>query len=1275
MTVLSNLYVEKVIAEHPIAVWMLNEQVDYISLITDSNRQIYTGGQWTVTGATATLESSPPAEVPFSNSVTTKISGAVNVTATITNAVGDGTQITYTAANTFSAGQLVDITGLTITSGASLNLSNAIIATASSTQFTVLSQTIGTATLQNGLAKRRIVGKSVFALPTASMDSSLSNFCISGYLYVDGGFVDSFAFGYQYDDSVSGLTYYVEEIIDINAFNVDQWIHFAKTFEQPPVGSTNVKMMFRTINSNAGSAGDYDFYINGLSLGQWSEDFTHISLGTTGSTISSSIDLPSTLKVIDAPAYGSSSKTGYYVVGDAKPFAKNFGVPLVYGSSNVTKIYPNVVGGTTYPSLIFPGYGFLNQSGKYNEYTAEMWISVNSDASTPRRIFGPISGTDGLYIEGGFLTFVIGKKFASYFVGEWYRPMLIHVRLIRDNVTVLVNGEEVINIPFIDSDVSYPSEFNGVKNRNWLGFYAYADTQPFSVDSFALYSYPVPNEVAKRRFVWGQGVTPPELQNSFLNSTTAYADYSFSDYAVNYNYPNFANFRQGYYSNVLANTTSLELPEYSLPTFYLGSKNQQTWYDNMQTAESAFTDKAFWFRPDVSWNSETCYIYFDKLATLNDNVESFYGLFELTNTAINNQVLIKAINNITNDYLLVKVDGATLKYIVNISGVETILKTDTLTINTKFVAGINLTNFAKQNVLGINKLLSDQFNVSVYLGGDTTNTFTGYIYKFGFDALYNNNKVKALYNDNGIFLYSNSSNILSHTSNYTLVPIQKYGTFFADIAIAGYWEDYVPLSYFAKYVRDYEEEQHYDLDQIQFNVDYPEPIETSAIESVSSWSYQDLLNEFSNPDILTYEDLANSYYTTWDDYEDMSQNSIKYYYYDTSTASVRTFVSFQKIINGANENLVNFTNFDVPRVSGVLDTDAVTTPWEDTAFEVVDGTIIYPPKKYNDLTDVDFNDLALVSHIEFKIDGIIHNPIRLRDLELASQVYERTSLTEIGTKYGVPIFPYHKTGLFYDYKGENPIEVYKDSTPHLFLTRHSGWRMKGEFSPNLDRGILIPVNKEKELNFNISSLQLWVKFAGLEFPNVEMRVFSISHKNGDFDFYLVGDSSTQRGYIYAKNRETDAIETSFQYHINGQLVDSPYLINEEWYCLGIAFTELVDFSEYSGFISLNGPMTYNNVSFSVATNLELEQRVTNNSWSAVSASGTWDYWENSFIWDNVFILDVSNVYDIDPSDIYARYVGTNKIIFDDSTEGILVDPEKFKIFGDVGWSTAVKTPV
>lgn len=1281
MTVQSNLYVEKVIAEHPIAVWMLNDQLDYLPLITETNRQIYTGGQWTVSGATASQELSPPADVPFSSSVTNKIVGSPNISATITNASGDGSVITYTANNSFSAGQTVDITGLTITTGASLNLENAIIATASGTQFTVNNSTVGTATLQNGTAKAGIVAKSVFALPVGLLDSTLSNFCISGYLYNLSPYITKFSYGYQYDDGVSGLTYYVEEIIDINIYNSNQWIHFAKTFEKPPTGASNIKMIIRTIQSSGGIAGDYNFYINGLTLGQWSEDYTHISLGTNSTTIPSSINLPNTLKVVQAPAYGSSSKDAYYIVGTSKMYAKNFGVPLVYGSSNVTKLYPNEISGTNYPSLIFPGYGFLNQSGKYNEYTAEMWISVNSDAVEPRRIFGPINSTDGLYIEGGFLTFVIGKKFGSHFVGEWYRPMLIHIRLIGDSVSVILNGEEVIRIAFVDSDISYPTEYNAIngKNQNWLGFYAYNDTHPFSIDSFAIYSYSVPNEVAKRRFVWGQGVTPPELQNSFLNSTTAYADYSFSQYAVNYNYPNFANWRQGFFSNLVANANSLELPSYSLPTFYLGTKDKQTWYDDMQTAQVGYTPKAFWFRPNINWNTEKCYIYFKQLGLLNETVESFYGVFETKGTSYD-QILFKVIDNRTQDYLLVKVDSTTLKYIVNIAGVETVLKQDdTVNPNYPFAAGINITKFIKQDVAGINKLFADQANISVYLGGDTQYTFSGLIYKFGFDAAYNNKKIKTLYNDNGIFIYTNNSQITSHTSNYTLVPIEKYGTFFADIAVSGYWEDYVPMSYFAKYIKDYDNNLQYDLDQIQFNIDYPEPIETSALESISSWTYQDLLNQFSTPDILTYEDLANTYYTTWEDYEDMSQDSIKYFYYNTSAANVRTYVSFQKIASGANIQLADFLNLDVPRAKGTVKTDSVATPWETTAFEVVDGTIIFPPETYQNSKAVDFNDLALVSHIEFKVDGILHNPVRLRDLELASQVYERTKFTEIGTKYGVPIYPYHKTGLYYDYKGENPIESYKDSTPHLFLTRHSGWRMKGEFSPELDRGIAIPVNTEKDLNLKLSSLQLWVRFADKEFPNVEIKVFSITYVNNKtYDFYLVGDSSTQRGYIYAKDRDTDLIETSFEYHINGQLVDTPYIVNEEWYCLGIAFTNLIDFSGYTGRITLNGPMTYNNISYSIATNLEQEQRVTYRSWSKVQTDavvGGWDYWQNSFTWQDAYIVNIENVYSIDPSDIYARYVGTNKIIVDDDTNGIFFNPDKFRTYSDIGWSTDVQVPV
>ena len=47
---------------------------------------------------------------------------------------GNGTTVTYTAANSFKAGQKVTITGIATTA---YNLSNVIIATATATQFTV----------------------------------------------------------------------------------------------------------------------------------------------------------------------------------------------------------------------------------------------------------------------------------------------------------------------------------------------------------------------------------------------------------------------------------------------------------------------------------------------------------------------------------------------------------------------------------------------------------------------------------------------------------------------------------------------------------------------------------------------------------------------------------------------------------------------------------------------------------------------------------------------------------------------------------------------------------------------------------------------------------------------------------------------------------------------------------------------------------------------------------------------------------------------------------
>jgi hypothetical protein len=516
---------------------------------------------------------------------------------------------------------------------------------------------------------------------------------------------------------------------------------------------------------------------------------------------------------------------------------------------------------------------------------------------------------------------------------------------------------------------------------------------------------------------------------------------------------------------------------------------------------------------------------------------------------------------------------------------------------------------------------------------------------------------------------------MSHTANYTYVVYEKYGIFFSDIAVAGYWEDYMPLTYFGRYVEDYEGNKTYEVDSIQINLDYPDPLETDSIEVTDVWNYGELKAEYEDPIQLTYAYLDNSFYSGWDDYQDMAEQSVKYYYYDTSGKPVKGYVSFQYITDGANKNLIDFTNFATARVKGTVDPEIIVGDWEDTAYEVVNGTIIYPPKVDRNGNPVDINKLALVYHLEFATQGQENYPVIFRDLQLASQVLEKTEFTEVGTRFGVPVYPYTKSSqLYFDYKAKNPISIYKGSTPYLYTNRHSGWTVKGSFSAFLDRGFTIPVNTQRGSNINISAIQMWLRFSDKAFPTGDVIIFSVDHKDDIYDFYMHGDESLQRGYIFAKSRATGGTVNGLSYYVNGNPVDIAYITNEDWTVLGIAFTELLDFGQYAGRINLNGPLTYNNISYYLATNLELSQRVLERTWSQVALE-TWDFWENNYNWNEVKTISTTNFYNIDPSAIYARYVGTNRIVVDDNVDGILVDPDKIKVYGDVAWTTSTKIAV
>lgn len=1222
MTTKSNLYVEKLISEHPLATWMLNETLDYIPLNSESDRDLSNSAKWTMTNGSAYDEPSSLDTTPFPDSLTSRI------------------ERTYPFAST------------TVKAQSSLNIIN------------------------------------------SKIDFTLKSICLSGYVYIKTSNISSISYGYTHYDPTTGLTITSSKTDTITTYQYGTWVFFSHTFDLPATNATNFSpfFSFTGIGSVGTSSSDYSVLVNGLTFAQWPELFNSYSLGVYPENIAQEIALPSTLKVIPAKQYGSLENDAYYVSSSKTLYGKNFGIPLVYGSSNSTDLYPGLIqSGTTFPSLIFPGYGFLNERGKYNDYTIEMWIRINSDSLEPKKIFGPIASNDGLYIESGFLTLVVGNKFKPYYVGEWFRPMLIHIRYIAGNISVLLNGEEIISITLYEEDLNFPSEHiieSGItKSQDWLGFYTYENVHPLSIDTYSIFSYSVPKEVAKRRWVWGQAVVPLGTTNASLNARTIENDYTYSKYAVNYSYPDFAKWKQGFSNNLDTSGNALKLPDYNLPTINVGTKSLDTWYKNLNTLESSTTDKYFKFAPNSSWDQTSSYFYFESLGFLNNRMESIYGIFESTGSS-QNKTLFNILNKHNGDNLLISINGTTVKYTLTLNGTSTVIKTQTITANEKFVVGINIPKLSLLPYQNISKFFENLSLLSLYVAGNSSSFFEGKIYKIGFDGQYNSRKITTTYDTNGFFNIAYSSTIFNHTANYTLVPICKFGLFFADIAVSGYWQDYMPLTYFAKYVRNNVNELVYDLDFLQFNVDYPEPIETFEVIETGSLDYVGLNEMFLDPYPRTYADLDNSYYTEWESYEELRLVETTKTYYDTSTNYIKTYVSFQNIIDGANKTLLDITNKINAYSSGIVDPEAYALPWEDSAYSVIDGSIIYPPEKNASNKAIDFNDIGIVYHIEFNVNGIYHNKVALKKMQTSSQVLNAVDFTPFGTKYGIDIYPYAKRGLYYDFKLKNPISTYKGNTPYLYLTRHSGWRLRGKFDPYLDRGISIPINTELNKDIKINSIQVWTKYTEKTFPTGEVKFLSLVTSTTTYDFYFDADQTLERAKIYAKDQTTGLIQDQFIYYINGRYSDNPYIIREEWASLSIAFGELLDFGNFVGRLNLNGPLIYNNISYYFSTNLEQEQRTQTRTWSEVNLY-TWQYWYDflppaDVLWNNVKIVSVSQFALVDPSIGYSKYIGNDRIIVDDNAGGLLVNPknsisgsapDSIRVYGTTEWSTSIRTAV
>jgi hypothetical protein len=1245
MSTSSNLYAEKVFAEHPIGLWALDDNVDYISLISEEQRDL---SNWSITGGTSSTYTDSVGE-PFIDSYVGKI-------------VADET-----------SDKTASITAI------SENIVNAL-----------------------------------------DLNSYLRTFSVSGYFYSESSYISGFSIGYQYIDTTSNSI--IRHIKDFDTVVNNNWIFISETFDAPPDNS-DIQIVFQ-ISFIGDQNQEHVFRVNGLTFGQWSEEFSSTSLGTELFDIPSSISI-APQKAIIARCYGLQELDGYYIVSENMLKAKNSGIPLVYGTPGHTTLYEN----NGLPSLIVPGVGMLNQSGQYKQYTLETWLRVNSYTNETKRIIGPIGSSDGIYVDGPAIGLKIGTEYKTNYIGEWTRPMLVHLKVGKDSASILINGEEVISIVYSQELSNLPSKLNNGKDQDWIGFYAYDDVSPIDIDCVGIYPYLVANQVAKRRYVFGQGVEIPENINTSYSGTSVAIDYSFADYTANYSYPKTGSWNQGFSDNISTSNKSLSVISHPLPEIVLSSKTKLELFEDNKIANriedisNFFYDSKeyFSFRPNSSWNTVSGYLFFENFDLLKTPISAFYGCFQLKNNATSPQILFKIEKENTSNYFKIQLENNILKYIISINGQATTLcSSEVLSSNEFFEAGINIPKFVEIFGNPASDFFGSFGDLRMYVGGDKNNTqqFIGKIYNIGFSTKYNFQKIKNLFNEIGIpklnedlfIAYQNNPSIdidggidttslppyggttdavlgaisgggvilleedflLEHTASYTLVPDILFDNYTLSVASNAYWEDNLPLTYFAESVFDKRGDQYFDLDFIQFNINYPIPTKTIAIETDPvEWTYADLANQYGVPVQRTYESLDNYLFTGYNDYEDLKNKISKDYRYDTDGALVKSYVTFQYTELGANATSQYFTKTERPSRRGVLIPGA---DWMTTRYEVVDNMIIYPP------SGIDFNDLSIVTHIDINVKNSEINNVSIKNMSYASQALNDSDASPIGTRFGTSIYPYTKTGIYYNFKNNNPFSIYNASSPYLYLTKTSGIELRGTYDPLVNRGLAIPINSSRADGFKVIAMQLAVRFDGDYFPYAPTQIFEIESKDSYIKFYIVAnDPSGRRAKIYAIDAKTGLVQNGIGFYWNGRIVKEPVLTIQDWGFLGINFSDSLNFSYFEGAIRLTGPLLFNNISFYQSTNLQEVQNVSERPWFRVKVLGSsqldWKFWNSgSFNWNKVLVLSETSYYGVNPSEVYKSYTGTNKIIVDDE-KVLRFGNYEYTAYREVSWNQIVVDPV
>lgn len=1187
----TNLYAAKVYAENPLALWPIDDDFSFISAISESDKDI---ANWTFDNgnSASVVSASVVSRIPFPNealSAFARNSGSTYVTSAITNS----------------------------------------------------------------------------GIDTNNLDSNKSTICFNANIWKVSALIDGYKIGFQY---TSGSTI-VTDTTSFPAITTSSgWQKISHTFSYP--ASATIYPYLEVDFVEGGSDDEYNVFVNALSVGQWSEKFHSETTGIIPSNLPSSVEfydlLPTpsgSIQYSTVDSYGlTTADDGYYLIDNKRMLAVNNGLPMVFGAANITNLYPPVT--PNMPSIVIPGKGFLNRTGQYSQLTAEFWLRIYNSSQTPKRIFGPLASLDGLYVEEEFLTLRVGKYSKSYFIGKWYRPMLIDIVYSPTNVSLLINGLTVMNMEIIADDILMPTV-----DQDWLGFYAHEEAQPFEIDCIAIYPYLVSNQLAKRRFVYGQGVESPDIVSSNFGGDSAFIDFAFSKYSSDFEFPTRTAWGAGSFSNLETNSQELTFPLYTLPEIKLFGDDlsiftlisePRKWVEVAERTWSYWAENADWERvssispgdilkdsftiqgtdpyPFISMKPNDDYeeiyptIFFDNINKITNSVSSLFGVFQASaSVTAAKETLVHIRNRLTQEYFEIYQTSSSVVYAFN----NTVLNTEPISASATFIAGIDMDKISARFRRIVERFFAVPQNLSLNLGGYETNTFTGKIYSFTFNnRLFTDKDLSNYFNALGFAktsasvnpaVITNNTYIMKYVGNYTLLPLKTSSTIQLDIGCAGYWESQIPLSVLGKNTIASDGQTFYDLDMIQFNIDFPSPI----------------IIEQGPPHL-----------------ED-----------DTRLKSYITLQDFRRV---GSIPYTNWTQTENIAANRVIDFDN-TIDVIQTKYEVVDGTVIFPPKQL-----VNFADYYIVIHLELTTRGINTMPVKLQRMGLSSLAFDESGFYSIGTKTGRDIYPFTRYFTNYAPKEKNPFTIYKGSTPYLYLTDDSGVAVLDYPTTSTARGLTLPINQLKAPEFSLGGIQLWTFYKEKEIFDEVITFASINTVDLKLDFKLIPEKNGKRAKIVIFNSTTGLEFKDVLFYQNGNLVDNPHIQPMEWSSIVASLGTSIDINGVSGQFELYHGMLFNNIAFLEKQTDVFATTSETRSWSELLSDSiigplSWGFW-TAYQWSEIQNFNQTQLFSINGIEIFNSYLGLAKAVIVDDTS-IVLNSEAVQKFMNVEWSQFSGKPV